>query len=76
MKDQLTAVLEAVRLVQADLADYVRGGEMKPRETLDQIMQRLASPEFVEATRIFGGTDSPSIVPSLKRENVSQFQRD
>ena len=34
MKDQLTTVLEAVRLVQGDLADYLRDGETKPRETL------------------------------------------
>jgi hypothetical protein len=71
MKDQLTAVLEAVRLVQKDLADYVREGETQPRETLDRIMKRLASREFVEATRIFGVAESPSIVPSFKSEKVS-----
>ena len=70
MKDQLTAVLEAVRLVQRDLANYVREGETKPRETLDRIMMHLASREFVEATRVFG-SESPSIVPSLKIEKVS-----
>lgn len=71
MKDQLTAVLEAVRLVQRDLADYVRHGETEPRETLDRIMQRFASREFVEATSLFGASESPSIVPSVKGEKVS-----
>ena len=70
MKDQLTAVLEAVRLVQGDLADYLRNGETKPRETLDRIMQRLASPEFKEATQLFG-VESPSIAPSSGREKVN-----
>jgi CRP-like cAMP-binding protein len=65
MKDQLTAVLEAVRLVQADLADYVRSGETNPRETLDRIMTRLASQDFIDATRLFG-VESPSIVPPVK----------
>jgi CRP-like cAMP-binding protein len=65
MKDQLTAVLEAVRLVQADLADYVRSGETNPRETLDRIMTRLASQDFIDATRLFGVV-SPSIVTPVK----------
>jgi hypothetical protein len=64
MKDQLTAVLEAVRLVQGDLADYLRNGETNPRATLARIMERLASPSFVEATNLFG-IDAPSIAPSL-----------
>jgi hypothetical protein len=63
MKDQLTAVLEAVRLVQVDLADYLQDGETNPRETLDKIMRRLASREFVKATSVFG-VEAPSIAPS------------
>jgi hypothetical protein len=65
MKDQLTAVLEAVRLVQMDLTDYLRDGETRPRETLDKIMRRLASREFVEATSLFG-VEAPSIAPSVE----------
>lgn len=69
MKDQLTAVLEAVRLVQVDLADYLRDGETKPRDTLDKIMRRLASREFVEATSLLG-IEAPSIAPSVEPEGV------
>ena len=65
MKDQLTALLEAVRLVQGDLADYLRNGEANPRATLDKIISRLASREFVEATSLFG-IDAPSIAPSIE----------
>jgi hypothetical protein len=68
MKDQLTAVLVAVRGVQGDLAECLRDGERNPRGTIEKIMQWLASKEFVDATAIL----SPSTVPSTDPDPIRE----
>lgn len=64
MKDQVIAVLEAVRLTQGELANYLRSGQKNPKETLKRITGILASEDSVRATALLD-PQSPSIVPSV-----------
>jgi hypothetical protein len=67
MKDQIVAILEAVRLAQSDLRDYYRSGEKNPHETLARITVRSASKEFLEATSLLR-SEAPSIVPEPEEQ--------
>src|SRR4051812_35667072 len=59
MKDQLVAVLEAVRLGQCDLAGYLRNGEKNPRETLEHINAPLGEQGVCGRTAALGRAVKP-----------------
>jgi hypothetical protein len=64
MKDQITAVLEALRLVELQVEKFKRRAQGRDR-TLDEIEGILDDPKVTGALRTLEHiTNAPSIVPS------------
>jgi hypothetical protein len=66
MKDHLTALTEAVRLAQREIALYRdRGYRAMADSTIDRVELVLNSRTVNEAMAVFAPKGSPSIVPEI-----------
>jgi hypothetical protein len=71
MKDQLTAVMEAVRQAQAVLANYLEPGSRNAEKTLGELMAIFDDPEVVRAMQLLYPQESPPLVPDDVKEEVA-----
>ena len=60
MKDQVTAVMEAVRQAQAVLANYVEPGPRNAEKTVRALLDILDDKEVVRAMRLLYPDASPT----------------
>jgi hypothetical protein len=60
MKDQMTAVMEAVRQAQTVLANYLEPGPRNAEKTLGELMAIFDDKEVVRAMRLVYPQESPT----------------
>jgi hypothetical protein len=72
MKDELIAVLEAMRLAQAELAACILPGERNAEITIAKLKGILENRQVLRAMRHLCPTeDSPSLVPGDVKEEFA-----
>ena len=71
MKDQVTTLMEAVRLAQAVLADYIEPGPRNAEKTVSALLAIFDDREVVRAMRLLYPQESPTLVPDEENGEVA-----
>jgi hypothetical protein len=68
MKDQVTALMEAVRQAQVVLANYIEPGPRNAEKTVSALLAIFDDREVVRAMQLLYRDESPTLAPDEKEE--------
>ena len=71
MKDQVTALMEAVRQAQAVLANYIEPGPRNAEKTVSALLAIFDDRQVVRAMRLLYPQESPTLVPGEEKDEVA-----
>jgi hypothetical protein len=71
MKDQVTALMEAVRQAQVVLANYLEPGPRNAERTVSALLAIFDDREVVRAMRLLYDDESPTLVPDQEKEEAA-----